>query len=65
MGLIAYGSFILSGSYLSQNLSLIIAIGMGALVYAIIIYFMKVPEVDSSIEAIKNKPKGHRQKEQN
>jgi len=40
MGLIAYGSFILSGNYLSQNLSLIIAIGIGALVYATIIYFM-------------------------
>ncbi|NMA67037.1 MAG: murein biosynthesis integral membrane protein MurJ [Clostridiaceae bacterium] len=62
MGLIAYGSFILSGSYLSQNLSLIMAIGIGALTYATIIYFMKIPEVDSTIIAIKNKLKSFKQK---
>ena len=65
MGLFAYSSFSLAGNYLSQNLSLILAIGVGALSYAIIIYFMKIPEVDSTILAIKNKLKNYKQKEQN
>ena len=39
MGLIAYTSFSFLGSLVSQNLALILAIGVGALVYAIFIYF--------------------------
>mgnify|MGYP006894312407 FL=1 len=65
MGLVAYSSFKFMTSSLSQNLSLIIAIGIGALTYAIIIYFMKIPEVDSTIKAVKNKLKVRsKQKEQ-
>lgn len=55
MGMLALGSFNFLGSYFSQNFSLILAIGIGALVYAVIIYFMKIPEVDSTIGAVKKK----------
>ena len=65
MGIFAYGSFKLFGLYFSQNLSLVAAITIGALVYALIIYFMKIPEVESTIEAIKKKFWNNKQKEQN
>ena len=65
MGIFAYGSFKFFGLYLSQNLSLIAAIIIGALVYALIIYFMKVPEVDSTIDALKKRFLNNKQKEQN
>jgi putative peptidoglycan lipid II flippase len=65
MGGFAYGSFKFFGLYLSQNLSLIAAIIIGALVYALIIYFMKVPEVDSTIDALKKRFLNNKQKEQN
>lgn len=40
---------------LSSNLSLIIAIGIGAVIYFAIVYFMKIDGVDSMIRAIKVK----------
>jgi len=40
---------------LSQNLALIIAIGIGVLVYAILIYFMKIPEVERTLALVKRK----------
>ena len=46
---------------------MILAIGLGALAYAILIYFMRIPEVDRSIEVIKKKVKvrvGERREEQ-
>ena len=55
MGLIAYTSFRFLGSLVSQNLALIVAIVVGALVYAIIIYFMKIPEVDRTLDTVKKK----------
>ncbi len=58
MGGFAYGSFRLMLLRLSQNLSLIFAIGIGALTYAIIIYFMKIPEVDNTLAALKKKLAG-------
>ena len=65
MGVLAYSGFVLAGNHFSQNLSLILAIGVGALSYAIIIYFMKIPEVDSTVEAVRKKFLNHRQKERN
>ncbi len=58
MGGFAYGSFRLMLLRFSQNLSLIFAIGIGALTYAIIIYFMKIPEVDNTLAALKKKLAG-------
>lgn len=42
---------------ISQNLSLIVAIGIGAIVYFTIIYFMKIEDVDIIVNAIKRKMK--------
>lgn len=55
MGVIARWIFSFSGRYLSGNLALILAIGTGALVYALLIYFMKIPEVDRTLEVAKRK----------
>ncbi len=41
----------------SQNLSLIVSISVGALVYFITVYFMKIKDVDIIINAIKRKMK--------
>ena len=54
MGFIALGSFNFLSQNIRQNLALILAIGLGALAYAILIYFMTIPEVERSIEAMKN-----------
>lgn len=42
---------------ISQNLSLIIAVGIGLLIYIIIISFVKIREVDTVIQAVKRKLK--------
>ncbi len=55
MGLIAKWSFDALTITFGQNLSLIITIGIGALTYFTIIYFMKIDEVDSMVNAIKRK----------
>lgn len=55
MGLIAYGSFWLLGQSVSENLALLIAITVGALTYALFIYYMKIPEVDKSLDVMKQK----------
>ena len=55
MGLVAYASFRFLGRLVSQNLALILAIGVGALVYAIFIYFLKIPEVDRTLDTVKKK----------
>jgi putative peptidoglycan lipid II flippase len=67
MGFIALGSFNFFSQNIRQNLALILAIGIGALAYAILIYFMRIPEVDRTIEAMKKKVKvrvGERSREQ-
>ena len=38
-----------------HNLSLLIAIGVGAVLYFVIIYFMKIEDVDVIVGAIKKK----------
>ena len=55
MGLIAKLAFNGINAHVSQNLALIAAIGVGAMVYAVMIYFMKIEEVDVLIGAVKKK----------
>jgi putative peptidoglycan lipid II flippase len=55
MGGLAKLSFNYLTASLSQNLSLLIAIGTGAVSYFVIIYFMKIEDVDIIVGAIKKK----------
>ena len=55
MGGLAKLSFNYLAASLSQNLSLLIAIGVGAVSYFVIIYFMKIEDVDVIVGAIKKK----------
>ena len=55
MGFLAKVSFNYLIISLSQNLSLLISIGIGIISYFVIIYFMKIEEVDLMIEAIRNR----------
>lgn len=55
MGLAAKLSFNGINAHASQNLALIAAIGVGAVVYGVMIYFMKIEEVDSLIGMVKGK----------
>lgn len=55
MGVFAKVSFRYLIAILSENLSLVVAIGIGVVCYGIIIYFMKIEDVDAMISAIKTK----------
>lgn len=55
MGLLAKLSFNYLTASLSQNLSLVVAIGVGMSSYCVIIYFMKIKDVDTIVGAIKKK----------
>lgn len=55
MGGLAKLSFNYLTASLSQNLSLLLAIGVGAVSYFVIIYFMKIEDVDVIVAAIKKK----------
>ncbi|MDF2520156.1 MAG: murein biosynthesis integral rane protein MurJ [Clostridia bacterium] len=55
MGLIAKLSFNSLTNILSQNLSLLVAIAMGAISYFVIIYFMKIDDVDAAVSTLKRK----------
>lgn len=55
MGGLAKLSFNYLITALSQNISLLLAIGVGALSYFVIIYFMKIEDVDVIVGAIKKK----------
>ncbi|MCR1900074.1 polysaccharide biosynthesis C-terminal domain-containing protein [Irregularibacter muris] len=55
MGIIAKGTYNILFKMISGNLSLIISIGVGALVYFIVIYFMKIEEVETLVSAVKKK----------
>jgi putative peptidoglycan lipid II flippase len=57
MGAIAKMSYNILLRSISANLSLIASIIVGAAVYFIIVYFMKIEEVDSIINAVKRKLK--------
>ena len=53
MVFIALLSFNFFGQALRENIALILAIGVGVLIYGVLIYFMRIPEVDRTIEVIK------------
>lgn len=55
MAIVAKLSYSLLFNYTSANLALIAAIIIGAIVYFILIYFMRIEEVDSMINAVKKK----------
>ena len=55
MGFIALSSYNFFGQTLRQNLALVLSIGIAALAYAILIYFMRIPEVDQMIGAVKKR----------
>lgn len=50
MGFIARNSYILISTRSSSELSLMLAILIGAISYLIIIYLMKIPEVENLIK---------------
>lgn len=58
MGVIAKVSYNTFLNSINANLSLILSIGIGAVTYFVIIYFMKIEEVDTVVNAIKRKIKG-------
>ena len=55
MGLIASWAYKFFGQGLRENLALILAIGVGVLVYAVLIYLMKVPEVERTLKTLERK----------
>lgn len=55
MGVFARLSFNYLISKLNESLSLLVAIGVGAVIYFIIIYFMKIEDVDVIVGTIKRK----------
>lgn len=55
MGVLAKISFDILINSLSETLSLVIAVSLGALVYALLIYVMKVEEVSIMIDTVKEK----------
>ena len=59
MGVVAYLAYNMLLLYFSGNLSLMISICIGALVYFVIIYFMRIDEVDSLVNSAKKKLKSY------
>ena len=57
MGAVAYLAYNVLLSYISGNLSLIISICIGAVVYFVFVYFMKIEEVDTLVDAVKRRLK--------
>lgn len=55
MGLIAKISYNILLNSISQNLSLILSIGIGAFSYFAVIYFMKIEDVDAMVYAMKKR----------
>lgn len=58
MGFVALWSSNFLRHVFSQNAALLMAIGVGVLVYVILIYFMKIPEVEQMVEALRNRVRG-------
>ena len=66
MGILAWSTYQILETKINSNISLILAIGVGALSYFIFIYFMKIPEVDRTIKTVKSiLGKKFREKESN
>lgn len=59
MGILARGVFNLLINIMSQNFALIISIGIGAIIYFIVIYFMKIEDVDNIIRNIRHRVQRH------
>jgi len=59
MGIVAYLAYNFLLSYFGSNLSLTISICIGAFVYFMIVYFMKIDEVDSLVDSAKKKLKSY------
>lgn len=55
MGIIAYNCFDLLRSFTSQNVALMVSIVLGVLAYGVLIYFMRIPEVDRTVASLKRK----------
>ena len=55
MGIVAYISFRFFRLFVSQNVALLAAIAVGALIYGILILFMRIPEVDRTVESVKRR----------
>lgn len=55
MGFFAIWGFKLMGKILTKDFALILAIGLSALVYAVLIFFLKVPQVERMLEIVKNR----------
>ena len=55
MGVVARLAFNFLSAVLSEHVSLLIAIGVGALSYFTIVYFMKIEDVDIIVQAIKKR----------
>ena len=55
MGWAAWCSFSFLGRHHSRNLSLIGAGSVGAMIYALLIYFLKIPEVENTLDVLKTK----------
>lgn len=55
MGVVARLSFGTLLNYIGTNLALIVSIGIGALIYGLLIYFMKIEEVDVLITSFKKR----------
>ena len=53
MGIIAGAVYRYLGTILDSNLSLMLAIGVGALTYFVLIYFLRIPEVQRTLDAVK------------
>lgn len=58
MGFIALGTFNFLKQDSRESLALIIAIGVGAIVYGVLVYFMRIPEVERTLELVKTKVRG-------
>ena len=55
MGIVAYISFRFFRLFVSQNMALLAAIAVGTLIYGTLILFMKIPEVDRTVESVKRR----------
>ena len=55
MGVICYSCFHIFLNLVSRDIALLISIGVGALVYAVMIFLLKIPEVERTVEILRSK----------
>jgi putative peptidoglycan lipid II flippase len=55
MGLLARGSLTIANQVLHRNVALLVAIAVGALTYGLLIFNMRIPEVDRTWVAVKQR----------